>query len=511
MAVALSKAQRAAGEYLRAYARRSVYRVLIGATSTGILLTTLLTIYQILTMWTWHYWVTLICTSALFTIVGMLLLWLQGKPMYNLIQSLAAIADTSQQSPMQPIDQQASIEFQDILQPFYDLSSPSSALPTVAEPEEYTAITTGLDQASCGIIMLNNEKEIIYNNKNAPITIGRDGLKSIALPFPDDDSLDTWIEQCRDSKIHNEHTWTRIANKETGAHGRHIYDITASYKAHSLAEVVLLFFDRSETYTPEEDDLDFISFAAHELRGPITVIRGYLDVINEEVGPSMQLDQQELMKRLIVSANRLSTYINNILGASRFDRRHFKLHVSEEHLSAVYDTIRDDMDLRAASQRRLLTIDIPDSLPTVAADRNSIGEVFSNLIDNAIKYSNEGGMVTVTARHVSNVVEVAITDRGIGMPANVVNNLFHKFYRSHRSRETVAGTGIGLYLSKAIVESHGGVIEVRSTENEGSTFSFTLPVYETVAETLKPGKNSNNEKLITRGDNHIRNHSMFRG
>ncbi len=271
-----------------------------------------------------------------------------------------------------------------------------------------------------------------------------------------------------------------------------------------------MFFDRTNTYAPEEDDLDFISFAAHELRGPITVIRGYLDVINEEVGPSMDLDQQELMKRLVVSANRLSTYINNILGASRFDRRHFKIHVAEEHLKAIYDTVRDDMDLRAASQHRLLNIDIPDSLPTVAADRNSIGEVLSNLIDNAIKYSNEGGIVTVTAHVVGKTVEVSITDRGIGMPANVVNNLFHKFYRSHRSRETVAGTGIGLYLSKGIIESHGGIIEVRSTENEGSTFSFTLPIYATVADKIKAGHN-NNEKLITRSSGSIRNHSMFRG
>jgi signal transduction histidine kinase len=97
------------------------------------------------------------------------------------------------------------------------------------------------------------------------------------------------------------------------------------------------------------------------------------------------------------------------------------------------------------------------------------------------------------------------------MPGNVVSNLFHKFYRSHRSRETVSGTGIGLYISKAIVESHGGKISVRSVEGEGSTFTFSLPIYSTVADKLQAGNNSN-ESLIDRNDGSwIKNHAMFRG
>ena len=304
--------------------------------------------------------------------------------------------------------------------------------------------------------------------------------------------------------------WTRIANKAPGSHGRRIYDIIASYQKGSRAETVVTFFDRTAAYAPEEDDLDFISFAAHELRGPITVIRGYLDVIEEELRPVFKDDQAELMQRLIVSANRLSSYINNILNAARYDRRHFKVQMTEENIGDIYKLIRDDMQLRAISQNRLLNVDIPDNLPTVAADKNSVGEVLSNLIDNAIKYSNEGGQVVVSARAVSQFIEVTIKDRGIGMPSSVLPNLFHKFYRSHRSRETVAGTGIGLYISKAIVESHGGSIEVRSTESEGSTFTFTLPIYSTVAEKIKASNNSN-ELLIKHGSGWIRNHSMYRG
>ena len=229
-----------------------------------------------------------------------------------------------------------------------------------------------------------------------------------------------------------------------------------------------------------------------------------------ELADQTKPDQKELFKRLIVSANRLSGYINNILNTSKYDRRHLRVHLAEDTLGAIYDTIRDDMELRAQSQRRLLSVTLPSSLPTIAADRSSLSEVISNLIDNALKYSNDGGAVAVSAEVEGNFVKVSVTDNGIGMPANVVGNLFHKFYRSHRSRETVAGTGIGLYICKAIVESHGGKIGVTSTENVGSTFSFTVPIYASVAEKLQANDHTN-AGLISSTDGWIKNHSKYTG
>ena len=215
-------------------------------------------------------------------------------------------------------------------------------------------------------------------------------------------------------------------------------------------------------------------------------------------------------KRLIVASNRLTSYINNILNASRYDRRHFKLHLAEESLHTIYANISDDMQMRASAQNRTLVTDIPDTLPTVAADTNAIGEVLGNLIDNAIKYSNEGSIVNVSAHPIPGFIEVSVKDRGIGMPSHVIQNLFNKFYRSHRSRETVAGTGIGLYICRAIVSSHGGTITARSVENEGSTFTFTIPIYDTVADKISSA-HTNNSALIEKGGGWIKNHSMRRG
>ena len=234
-------------------------------------------------------------------------------------------------------------------------------------------------------------------------------------------------------------------------------------------------------------------------------------MLGDELEGKLEVDQIELFDRLVVSANRLSSYINNILNASRYDRRHLKTHLTEDSLAEIYDTINDDMQLRAVSQNRMLAVSFPPDLPTVAADRASIGEVLGNLIDNAIKYSNEGGVVNVTAGVEGDFVKVFVEDHGIGMPGNVVSNLFHKFYRSHRSRETVAGTGIGLYITKAIVESLGGKISVRSIEGRGSTFEFSLPIYATVADKLNANNNSNESLIDHRGEGWIKNHAMYRG
>lgn len=370
-------------------------------------------------------------------------------------------------------------------------------------------ITKALDQTSAGLVIFDSSGAIQYANKRAPITTDSAKTPALSLLFDESDTFQKWLAECRKRAVHAEKHWLRIADRIIGEEGRRIYDVTATYEKGSAAEVILVAFDRTELYQPEDDDLDFIAFAAHELRGPITVIRGYLDVLGAEVGESMQPDQQELLKRLVVSSNRLSGYINNILNASRYDRRHLQIHLTEQSLAEIYSTINDDMQLRAQSQGRLLNIAIRPDLPTVAADPSSLSEVIGNLIDNALKYSNEGGAVTVTADVEGNYIKVSVEDHGIGMPSNVVANLFHKFYRSHRSRETVAGTGIGLYICKAIVESHGGTIGVKSKEGHGSTFTFTVPIYASVADKLQADGFSN-QQLISNGGGWIKNHTMYK-
>lgn len=369
-------------------------------------------------------------------------------------------------------------------------------------------LTQALDQTNAGVVVIDPNDSILYANHAAPITTADNKQRLVDFLYDNDESIQEWIQHCRLHTVNAEKTWHRVVVDTQQSENRKIYDLVATYKKGSATETILLFYERTDTYGPQDEDLNFIAFAAHELRGPITVIRGYLDVLGDELGPRLSKEYRELIERMIMSSNRLSSYINNILNASKFDRRHLKLKLEEASLSAIYATVRDDMSLRARLQGRLLSIDIPETLPTVAADIASIGEVIANLIDNAIKYSSPGGHINVTARQDGDIVRLSVEDFGIGMPDNVISNLFHKFYRSHRSKDKFQGTGIGLYICKAIIESHGGEIAVVSQEGKGSTFTISLPIYTSVKD--KIDQNKTNESMIS-SRTAIKNHHMFKG
>lgn len=445
-------------------------------------------------------------------LLSLLISW-TTKPTKKLLAAVIHVSGEKPELPLLNPNNNSDIDtgLQDAIQTIYRLSSSDCAQNKVSSDEQKIdgLLNNALNSINCGFVAMDNNRKIIYSNKSTPIQIDKDGNKSLELLFNDNDTLDDWWDRCSNNSVHNEKIWTRVPDRLPNVEGRRFFDVISSYQKGATPEVVLSLIDRTSLYTVDEENLDFMSFAAHELRGPITVIRGYLDVLNDELADVFQDDQGELFKRLIISANRLSGYVNNILNTSKYDRRHLKIQLKEGTVQSVYDTISDDMQMRAKSQNRPLNVSFSPNLPTIAVDITSMGEVFSNLIDNAIKYSHEGSPINVTARSNDSFVEVIFEDHGIGMPESVIGNLFQKFYRSHRSRETVAGTGIGLYICKAIVESHGGTISVRSEDGKGSTFTVSIPIYSTIADKLKTDES--NAGIISQGRGWIKNHSMYRG
>jgi signal transduction histidine kinase len=516
MAVESKKPSAMIRDYWPRYRKRSIILIILMEITTTLAVGCALLLAGVSEATSPVFWIMLIAVLASSIGVNLLLFSVLLTPLKDLTSAITHVSgEPTIVTPPNPNASRFERDgFKPLLQLVYELAlgeSRSSQPKTDDDTAKLANLAEAFNNAGAGIIILDTHGTISYANKQAPVHTDKDGRKIIDLLRDDEFNLEQWLKECEEKAVHTERTWLRVANKLSGEEDRKIYDIAASYHKGSSAEVVLTLFEQTALYQPEDEDLDFIAFAAHELRGPITVIRGYLDVLGDELQPSLDPDQAELLDRLVVSANRLSSYVNNILNASRYDRRHLKVYLREDSITDIYDTISDDMQLRATSQNRLLSVHFPDDLPTVAADQASISEVLSNLIDNAIKYSNEGGAVNVTAGVEGDFVKVSVEDHGIGMPGSVVSNLFHKFYRSHRSRETVAGTGIGLYITKAIVESHGGKVGVRSAEGEGSTFDFTLPVYSTVAEKLQANHNSNEGFINHTDGGWIKNHAMYRG
>jgi signal transduction histidine kinase len=182
------------------------------------------------------------------------------------------------------------------------------------------------------------------------------------------------------------------------------------------------------------------------------------------------------------------------------------LQLRKEDPKVVINKAVEQMSLRARVRDIALEYKAPDNLPAVAMDRVSVQEVMSNLIDNAIKYSKDSKKIVITSVLTKeNLVETSVQDWGVGINSAIIDNLFSKFYRDHRNRAQIGGTGLGLYLSKAIVRAHGGNIWVRSKEGQGSVFSVTLQPHDSLSAEQKTGGD------ITRSAHGwIKNHSLYR-
>lgn len=467
-----------------------------------------------------EFWIGFLSLSFVFFIIQVATQMIILKPTHDLINLILKLKTQDQvvDVPKSKLFDYDESGLTKLMQYVYDLKISNSLL-TQQQDNKADKDTTklplfllqSLDASNVGIAILDHHQKIIYANEAAPVKHGIDDELEFCLQFRGKDTIANWIKSLSEKAIRAEKVWQRITNTRNGSDEEpKYYDLIASYTNGNLGETIVVVIDRTETYKVDEEELDFVAFAAHELRGPITIIRGYLDIMSEELSPQLTAEYQNLFNRMIVSANRLSGYINNILNVSKYDQQHLQLVLGEIKVGDIFDAIIDDITLRASSQQRLLSVNIPSNLPTVAADISSISEVFTNLVDNAIKYSNEGGSVEINARRNGDTVEIDVTDHGIGMPPNVMANLFSKFYRSHRTSGNVGGTGIGLYISRAIVESHDGNISVRSAEGEGSTFTVSLPTFDSIKDKLRLNQNSNSEFIRHSSSGWIRNHGKIR-
>lgn len=222
---------------------------------------------------------------------------------------------------------------------------------------------------------------------------------------------------------------------------------------------------------------EFVSTVSHELRTPLTSIKGYVDLILDGDAGEINEIQHEFLGIVKENSDRLVELINDMLDISRIEsgRIHFKvqpLDIGDLIVGAV-DTFRAVL----AQNGRTVDVRIPEGLPAIAADPDRVGQVLINYISNALKYSPGGGKVTVSAKHVDDMVVVSVRDRGLGISREDQKRLFTKFYRVDSAlTRNIGGTGLGLSICKSIIELLGGETGVKSKIGDGSTFWFSLPV-----------------------------------
>lgn len=222
---------------------------------------------------------------------------------------------------------------------------------------------------------------------------------------------------------------------------------------------------------------EFISMASHQLRTPLTSIKGYISMLLEGDLGEITPQQRKALEEAYNSSQRMVYLIGDFLNLSRLQTGRFELErtpVSLPHIIA-----EEIAQLRAAAEARGVTLqyDPPASFPEVLVDENKIRQVMMNFIDNAIYYAKPtGGVITVSLLEHAHHVSFRVRDNGIGVPAHERPHLFMKFYRAANARKARPdGTGIGLYMAKKVIIAHGGTILFESKEGQGSEFGFRLP------------------------------------
>lgn len=369
------------------------------------------------------------------------------------------------------------------------------------------------------LLVLDKERNIIFGNyaaaeylrKEPGELAGQNIYSLLDMSFSANPTFDGWLSEAKKSKAVASQRWERVKAVLPGENVIRQFDLASYYNRNNPEgfESLLVLFDHSARYSQDDQALSFVALAVHELRSPVTLLRGYIEAFEDELDGKLSPELTDFMHKMKASSQKLSTFINNILDVARIETDRLTMKLHEEKWGDIVRAAVDDMQLRAKVHGVEMQTNIADNLPTVGVDRVSMYEVISNLLDNAIKYSGQSKKIIISTQlSKEGLVETTVQDFGVGIPVGIMPNLFEKFYRSHRSKEQVGGTGLGLYLSKAIVDAHGGHIWVQSKEGQGSVFGFTVIPYTQLAEASKAG----DSKDIVRGAHGwIKNHSLYRG
>ena len=347
---------------------------------------------------------------------------------------------------------------------------------------EQSKLNNIINSVSDGVIALNNKGEIVSANPPAAKLIGKN-VKDVQGHL----MRDLYKLQTEDKPF-------IVALDEIGVSqyndlelpkpdGMSYLSLVVSVISHEDNEIAAIITINDQTQGRELDfmKLDFVAIAAHELRTPLTVVRGYLDLINTEAIKKLTLSGLENFQKAIEGTDQLRDLINKLLNIARIERGEMEIFIEKLNLSKIVKENVRQHNATAVLKEQTLIFEPEDVDKTVyvPGDPASITEVLNNLIGNAIKYTGRGGQITVKMSTSASQVKVEVADNGPGVPEELRARLFTKFYRAERSLIAgTRGTGLGLFISKTIIELQKGTIGIEPDDGHGSRFYFTLPIYD---------------------------------
>ena len=243
-----------------------------------------------------------------------------------------------------------------------------------------------------------------------------------------------------------------------------------------VSGAVVLFHDITELKRVDEMRRDFVANVSHELRTPLSILRGYIETLLDSK-PTSQHELRRILGVMERHSNRLGILLQDLLSLAKLESSNPHLEFSTVKLDELCLNVSRDWEKKLAAKNLRLIVDLAPGLPTVRAEGSRLQEVLYNLLDNAVKYSREGGEIRLRVERRANEIALSVSDNGVGISKEDLPRIFQRFYRADKSRSGEnAGTGLGLAIVKHIAQLHGGRVEAESQPDKGTTIRVLMPV-----------------------------------
>ncbi len=249
-------------------------------------------------------------------------------------------------------------------------------------------------------------------------------------------------------------------------------------KRNKYLGVMKIFYNLTREAMIDKMKSEFISIAAHQLRTPLSAIKWTIKMVLDGDTGKINKDQRELLSKSYISNDRVINLINDMLNVSRIEEGRFGYSFSHADFQEILNIVLDSLKNQVENNELKFTLAIPKKLPKVYMDKRKMMLVLQNILENAVKYTPKRGEIKITVKAGKKFLTVKVKDNGVGIPAEDQPKLFSKFFRAANvMRMQTEGSGLGLFIVKNIVEKHGGKINYKSKEGEGTEFIFTLPLH----------------------------------
>ncbi|MCL5947335.1 MAG: PAS domain-containing sensor histidine kinase [Chloroflexi bacterium] len=244
----------------------------------------------------------------------------------------------------------------------------------------------------------------------------------------------------------------------------------------SIVARLYTFRDMTAERAAEQGKAEFLPIISHEMRTPLTSIKGYINLVLQEGAEELPAETLEYLTIVQQNAERLNQIVNDLLDITRLDIGTLTLYRTPVDMRAVVKAVLELLQPLAKQKGHRMTVQIPAQVPLVMADEQRAGQILINLVSNAIKYTPPGGQVRVSIRSTERHLKVSVADTGVGLSREEQRHLFTRFYRANNPyTQQERGVGLGLAVTQALVKLHGGTLKFTSTPGRGSIFTFMLP------------------------------------